>query len=348
MRVSDFDYDLPKKFIAQNPLVPRDTSKLMVCDCAVDKIFHRQFFEIVEYLKAGDVLVVNRSKVIPARVVFELNGRECEIFLLKKYTENVWQGMVRPGKFFSVGLEFKISDNISGRVLFVFEDGTRKIEFFSENEVLSGFLEKVGQTPLPPYIVDSSAQPDQYQTVYANEEGSVAAPTAGLHFTSDLIDQLKRKGVEFVEIVLHVGRGTFLPVKSEFVKDHVMHEEFFCLDKDVVTVLNKARDEKRRIIAVGTTSVRVLESCYDPKTNSLLPKTGATDIFIYPGNYKWKVVDALITNFHLPKSTLIMLVASFLEGKGVYEPVSRIFNFYEIAKKNDYRFYSFGDAMFIF
>jgi S-adenosylmethionine:tRNA ribosyltransferase-isomerase len=340
MKTSDFDYFLPKELIAQDPLDKRDTSRLLAYNAGDDEVEHRQFFELRELLREGDVLVVNRSKVIPARILFDVEGRECEVFLLKKVEEAKYQVMVKPGKVFKEGARFVINEGLSCEVEAVLDDGTRVVEFTGgEDEV-----EAAGVTPLPPYITDSHARADQYQTVYAEEEGSVAASTAGLHFTDELLDELRGMGVRVEEVVLHVGRGTFLPVKTENIKDHVMHEEGFELSAEVAEVLNKAKSEGRRVIAVGTTSVRVLETCcVDGK---FVPQVSSTNIYIYPG-YKWKAVDALITNFHLPKSTLLMLVSSFLENKGVERPIEKLLELYGIAKAEKYRFYSFGDAMFI-
>ncbi len=345
MRTEDFNYDLPESFIANDPVVPRDSSKLMLVDTSLTKVFHHQFSDIKNYLRPGDVLVLNRSRVIPARIVFDLDGNEREIFLLRKISSDVYQVLVRPGRVFKIGFTFVLGDNVNCSVEKVLEDGTRHIKFLSDN--LEADLEDLGEVPLPPYIKGSKASFDQYQTVYAQEKGSVAAPTAGLHFTKSLLDDFTSKGVQVEEVLLHVGRGTFLPVSSEDISDHLMHSEFYTMSSEVADRLNAAVSEGRRIIAVGTTSVRVLESVYD-SNEGFVAGSGETDIFIYPGNYKWKVVNGLVTNFHLPKSSLIMLVASFLESKGVENSVERILEMYELAKSEDYRFYSFGDAMFIF
>lgn len=339
MKTSDFDYDLPKKFIAQNPMIPRDRSKLLVYDSCHDKVFHKHFFEIGEFLRAGDVIVVNRSKVIPSRINFD--GKE--IFLLKKISECRYQVLVRPGKYFKKGCEFVLNDNVSVRVISVENDGTRIVEF-KPFENLDEKLQKLGRAPFPPYITETDADFSQYQTVYAKELGSVAAPTAGLHFTHELLEKLRKSGIFVEELILHVGLGTFLPVTEENISDHIMHKEEFVFSVENARRLNSAKKEKRRIVGVGTTSVRVLENCFE---NEFVAKTGETDIFIYPGKHKWKAVDALVTNFHLPKSTLIMLVASFLEHKGAADPIEKILKLYEIAKSKNYRFYSFGDAMMI-
>jgi len=349
LKTSAFDYSLPKRFIAQNPVVPRDNSKLLVFDTAKNKIYHKNFFEISEFLRDGDVLVVNASKVIPARIVFSEDGCDREIFLLKKCAENKYQAMVRPGKAFKVGKEFFLDKSVKCIVEKILEDGTRIIEFLlgKTDQRFEKVLEEIGRIPFPPYVDSSTAKPSQYQTVYARENGSVAAPTAGLHFTPKLIGRLQKKGISLKEVILHVNRGTFMPVKVENVKDHDMHSESFVLPNDIAKDLNIAKKNGKRIISVGTTSVRVLESCYDPK-KGFVSQESETKIFIYPGKYKWKVTDALITNFHLPKSTLLMLVASFLENKGVKDPAKKLLDLYEIAKKENYRFYSFGDAMMIF
>lgn len=351
MKTSDFDYYLPKSFIAQNPVSPRDSSKLLVYDSSKDRVYHRRFSDIGEYLNSGDALVLNRSKVIPARIIFEINGFKKEIFLLKKLSEDSYEVLVRPGRSFKHGSNVVIDKQLSAYVKKVFDDGRRILKFSMKNGVkCGGMLDKklfsLGRMPLPPYITDSNADFGRYQTVYAKEEGSKAAPTAGLHFTKKLLKFLNKKGIYTEEVILHVGLGTFAPVVAENIEDHVMHFEEFELSKNVAKRLNFAKKHGKKIIAVGTTSVRVLESCYHK--NGLESKIGETNIFIYPGKYKWKTVDALITNFHLPKSTLIMLVSSFLENKGIKNSVKKLLSLYEIAKKENYRFYSFGDAMFIF
>ncbi len=346
MKTSDFDYNLPQDFIAQNPVSPRHNSKLLVFDSKTDKVFHKKFFNIAEFLMPGDVLVVNRSKVIKARILFKLGDKLCEIFLLRCVREREYKVLVRPGKAFKEGTSFNIDKTLKATVKKILEDGTRIVVFDYEGD-LEKKLEQVGNMPLPPYIKNSDAEDNRYQTVYAKEKGSVAAPTAGLHFTEDLIAALKAKGVIFAELVLHVGLGTFLPVKSENIEDHNMHSEFFEFPGETADTLNSAKSQGRRIIAIGTTSVRVLESSYEVG-KGFVPTNGETDIFIYPGSYSWKAVDGLITNFHLPKSTLLMLVASFLENKGWSPPLKKLLSLYEQAKTNKYRFYSFGDAMFIF
>lgn len=342
MKTSDFDFELPESCIALSPTAARDDCKLLVFDTHSGEIFHKRFFEIGEFLNAGDVLVWNRSKVVAARLIFSFDGKRREIFLIEKIEENLYQALVKPGRFFKIGRKFELVSGLFAEVKEIFEDGTRLILFSGVD--FAKKIEKLGQIPLPPYIKSELKDPDDYQTIYAKEEGSVAAPTAGLHFTKELVEALRRKGIDFQEVILHVGRGTFLPVDSEKIEDHVMHGEKFEMPFVTAENLNKAINCDRRIIAVGTTSVRVLESNFEDKFSS---SNGETDIFIYPGKYKWKCVDGLITNFHLPKSTLIMLVASFLEHKGVVDPVKKILDLYKLAKDNDYRFYSFGDAMLL-
>lgn len=342
MKTSDFDYFLPDDFIAQSPASPRDHSKLLVFDTVSGVVSHRRFYDLPNLLKPDDVLILNRSKVIPARVLFNYRGRECEIFLLKEIDPGVWNVLTRPGKFFSPGTEIEIRKDHKVEVIGVEDDGSRTIR--ADFDII-----QFGQTPLPPYIKSTKSDDSDYQTVYAKERGSVAAPTAGLHFTDKLLSDLQNKKIDVEEIILHVGLGTFLPVKSEFVQDHRMHSEEFEIPSETLKSLNNAVAEKKRIVAVGTTSVRALESSFDSNPNDMnyFPsRFGSTDIYIYPG-YKWKVVDGMITNFHLPKSTLLMLVASFLEHKGIESPVKKLLELYETAKEQDYRFYSFGDAMLI-
>lgn len=338
MKLSDFDYSLPKSFIAQDPADPRDSAKLLVFDTKTGMIEHRVFKDVLEYLNDNDVLVVNRSKVIKARIKFEADPK-MEIFLLKKISHNIYECLVKPGRKFKKGASLKIRNGFECEVTDVKEDGTRIIKFLTDKDA-----ETYGEAPFPPYISGSKSSLDDYQTIYAEEKGSVASPTAGLHFTESLLEKIKQKGIDVEKVLLHVGLGTFLPVKVENIKDHEMHNEFFSFSRETADALNIARHAGKKIVAVGTTSVRVLESCF--KGDKFCPKTGETNIFIYPG-YKWETVDALITNFHLPKSTLIMLVASFLEHKGIKDGTKKILQLYEIAKNNSYRFYSFGDAMMI-
>lgn len=347
MKTSDFDFELPKDLIAQSPAVPRDSSKLFVYDTKNDKVHHCFFRDIKNFLNDTDTLVLNKSKVFPARINFIFQNKILEIFILEKITDSKFKVLVKPGKIFKIGFNAIINEEISFRVVDILEDGTRVVEFFYTDKDFFSILRKIGKIPFPPYIKDADKYAENYQTVFsdANHSNSVAAPTAGLHFTEDLIQNLKYKGVEFVNVVLNVGRGTFMPVKVENLKDHIMHFEEFYLSQENSIILNQKIKSKSRIIAVGTTSVRVLESSFNGTFSELNSKT---DLFIYPGNYSFKVVDGLITNFHLPKSTLLMLVASFLENKGVKDPVNKLKSLYEEAKSKSYRFYSFGDSMFIF
>jgi len=344
MKTKDFDYSLPKKFIAQKPKTPRDHSKLMVYDTKNDKVHHLKFFQIADLLGENDVLVANSSKVVPARIIFHENGKEREIFVLGKTKDGEYEILVRPGKAFKKGAVLSVNKKLRFEVKDIKEDGIRVISFGGGRNV-DKELEKVGQSPFPPYIKTPNVPLKRYQTIYAKEKGSVAAPTAGLHFTGSLIKNLRGKGVDFEKVILHVGLGTFAPVKAEDIKDHIMHHELFEMPLGAATTLTKAKSSDKRIVAVGTTSVRVLETSF--KNGEFHPQISKTDIFIYPG-YKWKTIDALITNFHLPKSTLLMLVSSFLEHKGVKNPIKKLLHLYELAKKQNYRFYSFGDAMFIF
>jgi len=336
MKLSDFDYHLPKEFIAQSPLEKRDQSKLMVLSRQQRAWEHHQFFELPELIEPGSVLVFNQSKVIPARLKFSLGNGNAEILLIKPTSKSAWECMVRPGPKFETGAEIKIDSELSCRVLDITPHGLRTIEFDAQD--FNAYLKAHGQTPLPPYIKEELDDPQKYQTIYAKDEGSVAAPTAGFHFTEEVFENLKERGIETRFITLHVGLGTFQPVKTEEIEDHKMHSEYFELDEKTVRALNQAKEEGRKIIAVGTTSVRVLESCTD-KDGQLEAQTNETDIFIFPG-YHWKFVDELITNFHVPKSSLLMLVSAFADRELILEA-------YEEAKKENYRFFSFGDSMYI-
>lgn len=339
MKTSDFDYYLPENLIAQTPVYPRDTSRLMVYDRDSQKLEHKHFYDVVDYLKEGDVLVRNNTKVLPARMfAYTKNGGKVEILLLKRFNLNEWEVLVKPGKKAKSGVTLTISNELSLEVISTIEEsGSRRVKFIYEG-VFEDVISRVGEMPLPPYITQKLNDQTRYQTVYAKVDGSAAAPTAGLHFTDELIERIKAKGVEIVDVLLHVGLGTFRPVKSEEILEHHMHSEYYEVDEIACAKINKAKQEGRRIIAVGTTSVRTLESACDE--NGLLKPTKAnTEIFIYPP-YKFKCVDALITNFHLPKSTLIMLVSAFSTREKVLE-------LYETAVKEEYRFFSFGDSMFI-
>lgn len=329
MLTKEFDYNLPKELIANIPCSPRDHGRLFYLHRDSGEISHKHFYDLPKLLRKGDVLVLNKSKVIPARISFG----KYELLLLKQREKGVWESMVRPGKAFKVGSKLQISNDLAVSVLEVLPCGTRVLQF---DGVLD--LNKIGSAPFPPYIKGSKASLSDYQTVYAKDEGSVAAPTAGLHFTNDLLNFLKDvSGVQIEYVTLHIGLGTFRPVKTEKIEDHKMHSEFFSLSPSVASRLNAAKSEGRRIIATGTTSVRVLESYVE--NGKVVPKTCETDIFIYPG-YKFKFVDGMITNFHLPESTLLMLVSAFA-GKDL------IFRAYSEAISRKYRFYSFGDAMLI-
>jgi S-adenosylmethionine:tRNA ribosyltransferase-isomerase len=347
MKTSDFDFELPKELIAQSPAIPRDSSKLFIYDSKKDKIYHKHFRDIKDFLGETDTLVLNKSKVFPARINFTFNDKILEIFLLERISGNSYKVLVKPGKLFSSDREFFIFDDFSFKVTEILEDGTRLVEFNLSGDALTNRLIEFGKIPFPPYIKNAEAFSENYQTVFCDSDycKSVAAPTAGLHFTNDLLKTLKEKGVSVVDVVLNVGRGTFLPVKTDDLKDHVMHFEEYFLDSSSADVLNSKKALGSKIVAVGTTSVRVLESSFD---NGFKESFCKTNLFIHPGNYKFKVVDALITNFHLPKSTLLMLVATFLENKGVENPVSKLLSLYEEAIREGYRFYSFGDSMFIF
>lgn len=339
LKTSDFNYDLPKELIAQTPVYPRDSSRLMVYDRETDEVRHEHFYDLTKYLKKGDLLVVNNTKVLPARMYsYTEHGGKVEILLLKRINLTDWEVMVKPGKKAKEGVTLVVSDELSLTVNSRTESGGRIVTFHFDG-VFEDIISRLGEMPLPPYIHEKLKDQDRYQTVYAKEPGSAAAPTAGLHFTPELIEKLKAEGVEFAEIELQVGLGTFRPVKVENVLEHKMHTERYRVPEAAAEKINAAKREGRRVIAVGTTSVRTLETVADEK-GFVKPCSGETSIFIYPP-YKFKCVDALITNFHLPESTLIMLVAS-LVGK------DKILELYNLAVKERYRFFSFGDAMLLF
>lgn len=340
MSLEDFDYHLPEELIAQDPLVKRADSRLMVLDKETGAVEHSHFYNIMEYLKPGDCLVINNTKVIPARLIGEKEGTggHVEVLLLKRRTDNEWETLVKPGKNARIGQKIIFGDGLlKGEVTDIVDEGDRIVRFSYEG-IFEEILDKLGQMPLPPYITHKLKDKNRYQTVYAKYDGSAAAPTAGLHFTKELLQKIKDMGVEIAEITLHVGLGTFRPVKEENVLDHHMHSEYYRVTPEAAETINRAKSEGRRIVAVGTTSTRTLEAAADDNGH-IEPGSGWTDIFIYPG-YRFKVVDALITNFHLPKSTLIMLVSA-LAGR------EHILSAYEEAVKEKYRFFSFGDAMFI-
>lgn len=340
MKVSEFNYDLPKELIAQVPIKNRDTSRLMVLDRKTQTIEHKIFKDILDYLEPGDCLVRNNTKVIPARLYGKKQetGANVEFLLLKRVEGDIWEVMVKPGKKLMPGTKVTFGDGLlQAEILEKLEGGNRKVKFKYQG-IFNEILNEIGLMPLPPYIHEKLKEKDRYQTVYAKYEGSAAAPTAGLHFTEQLLEKIKEKGVEIANVTLHVGIGTFRPVKVENVEEHDMHSEHFYIKKEDAEKINKAKREGHRVIAVGTTSCRVLESIADE--NGMVQETeGDTSIFIYPG-YQFKCLDCLITNFHLPESTLIMLVSA-LAGKDF------IMKAYQEAVKEKYRFFSFGDAMFI-
>ena len=340
MDVKDFYYDLPHELIAQDPLEDRSSSRLMVLDKITGEVEHRHFKDITEYLRPGDCLVINNTKVIPARLYGVKEGTEAkiEILLLKRKENDIWETLVKPGKKCKIGTKIVFGEGIlTGEVVDIVEEGNRLIQFHYEG-IFEEILDRLGQMPLPPYITHQLQDKNRYQTVYAKYDGSAAAPTAGLHFTPELLQQVRDMGVEIAEVTLHVGLGTFRPVKETDVLKHHMHSEFYKIEQSEADKINKAKKEGHRVIAVGTTSTRTLESAAD-ENGFLTEKSGWTEIFIYPG-YQFKVIDALITNFHLPESTLVMLVSA-LAGR------EHVLAAYETAVEEKYRFFSFGDAMFI-
>lgn len=340
MKVSEFNYELPEELIAQTPLEKRDESRLMVLNREEQTIEHKTFKDIIDYLKPGDVLVRNNTKVIPARLYGKKEtGANVEFLLLNNQEGDIWECIVRPGNKLHVGTKVIFGEGLlTAEILEILPGGTRKVKFYY-NGIFNEILDQIGLMPLPPYIHESLKEKDRYQTVYAKYEGSAAAPTAGLHFTPELLKKLEEKGVIIANVTLHVGIGTFRPVKEDTVEKHEMHSEHFYIKQEDVEKINKAKQEGRRVIAVGTTSCRVLESVADEKKGMVKQIEDDTEIFIYPG-YKFKCIDGLITNFHLPQSTLLMLVSA-LAGK------EYIMNAYNEAVKEKYRFFSFGDAMFI-
>ena len=340
MKVTEFDYELPEELIAQTPIKKRDESRLMVLNRKEQTIEHKIFKDIIDYLKPGDVLVRNNTKVIPARLYGKKEtGAKVEFLLLNNIEGDIWESIVRPGNKLHVGTKVIFGDGIlEAEILEIMPGGTRKVEFKYDG-IFNEILDKIGLMPLPPYIHESLKEKDRYQTVYAKYDGSAAAPTAGLHFTPELLEKIQEKGVEIANVTLHVGIGTFRPVKEDTVEAHKMHSEHFYIKQEDVDKINKVKQEGRRVIAVGTTSCRVLESIADENTGMVKPIEDDTEIFIYPG-YKFKCIDGLITNFHLPQSTLLMLVSA-LAGK------EYIMKAYKEAVKEKYRFFSFGDAMLI-
>ncbi len=344
MRTEDFYYDLPEELIAQDPLTDRSSSRLLVLDKNTGRIKHDVFKDIIDYLHEGDCLVLNNTRVIPARLlgVKPDTGAAIEVFLLKRLSENEWETLVRPGKKLRKGAKVSFGDGLlTGEIVEQLPDGNRIVRF-NYDYIFEEILDKLGEMPLPPYIKHKLADRDRYQTVYAKFDGSAAAPTAGLHFTEDLLKRIEEKGVRLAYVTLHVGLGTFRPVKVEEVTQHKMHSEYYHIDKETADIINDTKDKGGRVICVGTTSCRTIESaafCDENGRYRLKATEGDTDIFIYPG-YEFKLLDCLITNFHLPESTLIMLVSA-LAGR------ENVLSAYKEAVEERYRFFSFGDAMFI-
>ena len=339
MKTSDFDYNLPEELIAQTPIKDRDHSRLLVMDRKTGELEHKVFTDIIDYLNPGDVLVINNTKVLPARLIGHKVDTDAviEVLMLKDLGDDTWECLTKPARRVKIGTIVKFSDELSAKCIYEGEDGIRHYKFIY-NGIFLEILDRLGEMPLPPYIHKKLKDKDRYQTVYAKELGSAAAPTAGLHFTKDLLKKIKEKGILIEEITLHVGLGTFRPVEVEDVNNHKMHSEFYTMSKETANALNKAKEDNRRIISVGTTTTRTLETIMN-LYGEFKECSGWTDIFIYPG-YKFKAIDALITNFHLPKSTLVMLVSAFSTKEN-------ILNAYNEAVKEKYRFFSFGDAMFI-
>lgn len=345
MKVSDYRYDLPKELIAQDPINKRDESRLLVVRKNDGSITHKHFYDVIDYMDKGDVLVINDTKVIPARLIGTIDGKDavCEVFLVKRLDKDLWECLVKPGKKLKIGTKVNFIKELSCEIVDIKEDGNRIVKFIYDG-IFEEVLDKAGTVPLPPYITHKLDDKDRYQTVYAVYKGSVAAPTAGLHFTKELLSKIEQKGINIVKITLHVSLGTFRPVKVENIEDHKMHSEKVIITKESASKINEAILNNHKVICVGTTSCRSLESAayFDEVKNKYLVKDfdGETNIFIYEG-YKFKIMNALITNFHLPESTLLMLVSAFA-GKEI------VFNAYKEAIKEKYRFYSFGDAsMFI-
>lgn len=338
-RLSDYDYYLPKELIAQDPLAKRSDSRLLVLYKDTGRIFHDHFYNIDKYLASSDMLVINNTKVIPARLLgIKETGAKIEFLLLKRLGENEWETLVKPGKRCGVGTKVIFGDGIlTARVTDILDGGSRVVSFEYEG-IFEEILDKLGQMPLPPYITHALSEKERYQTVYAKYQGSAAAPTAGLHFTKELMEKLKARGNNIEEITLHVGLGTFRPVDTENILDHKMHSEYYNVDANTAANINSAVESGKKVIAVGTTSVRTLETI-GSNTGKIEAGSGETDIFIYPG-YDFKIVKGIVTNFHLPKSTLLMLVSAFAGRETVL-------NAYEEAVKEKYRFFSFGDAMLI-
>lgn len=340
MKTSDFYFDLPKELIAQDPLEDRSSSRLLVLNKQTGEIVHQKFTDILSYLREGDCLVLNNTKVIPARLlgVKEDTGANVEIFLLKRKEGDIWETLVKPGRKLRKGARVSFGDGLlKAEILDIVEEGNRLVKFTYEG-IFEEVLDQLGEMPLPPYITHKLQDKNRYQTVYAKYEGSAAAPTAGLHFTEDLLEEIRKKGVRTAYVTLHVGLGTFRPVKVDNVLEHHMHSEHYEITKEAADLINETKASGNRVICVGTTSCRTIESAAD-ENGMLTAKSGDTDIFIYPG-YQFKILDCLITNFHLPESTLLMLVSALASKEHILAA-------YEEAIKNQYRFFSFGDAMFI-
>lgn len=338
MDISDFDYDLPEERIAQLPVEPRDSSRLMVLDPSNHTIEHRRFFQLGDFLKQGDLLIFNDTRVIPARLIGARDtGGKVEVFLLRQIDRDQWEALVKPGKKMRIGSVVHFGEELSCEIIAHTDFGGRIVRFIYEG-IFEEILDRLGNMPLPPYIHEKLEDRERYQTIYSRVKGSAAAPTAGLHFTESLMEELRRKGVQFGFITLHVGLGTFRPVHVDTIEDHVMHSEFYSVPTDTAELIRLAKKDGRRVVAVGTTSIRTLEAAAS-STGTVEAGSGWTNIFIYPG-YEFKVVDAVITNFHLPKSTLIMLISAFAGRAFTLEA-------YRTAVAEEYRFFSFGDAMLI-
>lgn len=340
MKTDDFDFDLDESLIAQHPIKNRDESRLMVMDRSSGEISHKKFYDIIDFLNPGDVLVLNDTRVIPARLFGNRPGKDekIEVLLVQRGDDDVWETLVKPGKKMKLGSKISFGDGLlKGEVVDINEEGNRFVKFYYEG-IFEEILDALGNMPLPPYITEKLEDKERYQTVYAKHEGSAAAPTAGLHFTNELLDKIRQMGVVVKFVTLHVGLGTFRPVKVDDVEKHNMHSEMYIMPKDTADAINEAKKNGNNVIAVGTTCIRTLESVHK-KHGDVREDSGWTDIFIYPG-FEFKVVDSLITNFHLPKSTLLMLVSAFSTKENILRA-------YDIAVKERYRFFSFGDAMFI-
>lgn len=340
MKVTDFDFYLPEELIAQHPMEKRDEARLMVMNKENGEIEHKVFKDIIDYLEPGDCLVLNDTRVLPARLIGskEGTGGKIEFLLLKRVDKDTWETLVKPGKRAQIGTRFEFGEGeLKAEVIGLGEEGSRIVKFQYEG-IFEEVLDKLGQMPLPPYITEKLEDKEMYQTVYSREQGSAAAPTAGLHFTKELLEKIKEKGINIAFLTLHVGLGTFRPVKVENIEEHNMHSEYYCMSKATADIINKTKENGKNVIAVGTTSCRTLETIGD-ENGRIKEQSGWTNIFIFPG-YKYKIVDRLITNFHLPQSTLIMLVSA-LSGK------ENVMNAYETAVREKYKFFSFGDAMFV-